>query len=305
MKIVITGASGFVGSHTVNAVTDAGHFVVGLSRNKPQGARKNRSAVYFDKVDVGNPATLNPEAFQDAEIVIHLVGIIQEKGKQQTFERIHVDGTRNVLNAARAANSVKHFIYLSAVGSTKDAPSEYSRTKSSAEQLVRDSGAPFTILRPSLILGPDGEFVHQMIDLILHGGLPMPIPFPVIPVPGTGQTKFQPIYIDNLTQCIVNAITFPGAINQMIEVGGATEVPFDTLLEGFQRKLGVKKSLMHVPMPLMMSLAPLLGVLPNAPVTQDQLRNLSRDSICDITRMKEILEVRPLSFEQMLGYVFS
>jgi nucleoside-diphosphate-sugar epimerase len=284
-------------------VTQAGHFVVGLSRKKPVGPRKNREAVYFDKVEVGDRSTLPADAFESAEVVIHLVGIIQEKGKNQTFQRIHVEGTRNVLNAARAANSVKHFIYVSAIGSTIDAPAEYSRTKSSAEQLVRDSGAPFTILRPSIILGPDGEFVQQMGDLVLHGGLPLPIPFPFVPVPGNGKNKFQPIFVGNLTQCIVNAMTFPEAMNQMIEVGGASEVSFDQLLEAFARKLNVRKPLLHVPLPLMMMVAPLLSVLPNPPVTQDQLLNLGRDSICDITRMRNILQVRPLAFEQMLSYV--
>jgi nucleoside-diphosphate-sugar epimerase len=304
MKVVVTGASGFVGSHTVDAVITASHFAVGLSRTKPQGPRKNTEAVYFDKVDVGNKSTLNPEAFENAEVVIHAVGIIQEKGKSQTFQRIHVEGTRNVLDAARAANTVKHFIYISAIGSTVEAPSEYSRTKSTAEQLVRDSGAPFTILRPSVILGADGEFVEQMSNLILHGGLPVPVPFPFIPVPGKGQNKFQPIFISNLTQCIVNAMTYPQAVNQMIEVGGATEVTFDMLLQGFSGKLNVKKPILHVPMPLMMAVAPLLSIIPNPPVTQDQLRNLSRDNICDIKRMRDILGVKPLAFDDMLTYLF-
>jgi len=303
-KIVVTGASGFVGSHIVDALIEAGHFAVGLARTKPTGPRKNIHAVYFDKVDVGDRSTLHPDAFENAEVVVHCVGIIQEKGKKQTFQRIHVEGTRNVLDAARAANTVRQFIYISAIGSTADAKAEYSRTKSAAEDLVRASGAPFTILRPSIILGRDGEFVKQISDLVLHGGLPLPLPFPVIPVPGKGENKFQPIYIANLVQCVVNSVDFPGAINQMIEVGGATEVSFNALLEGFARKLNTRKPLMHVPLNLMMAVAPLLSVLPNPPVTTDQLLNLGRDSVCDIKRMREILRVQPLPFESILSYVF-
>jgi nucleoside-diphosphate-sugar epimerase len=303
-KVVVTGASGFVGSHIVDILNEAGYFVVGLSRSTPTKVRKNRDAVYFDKVDVGNRKTLPAEAFENAEIVVHCVGIIQEKGKTQTFQRIHVEGTRNVLDAARAANTVRQFIYISAIGSTNDAPAEYSRTKSAAEDAIRQSGAPFTILRPSIILGPDGEFVHQIGDLILHGGLPIPIPFPVIPVPGKGENKFQPIYIGNLALCVLNAITAPGALNQMIEVGGATEVSFNTLLEAFAKRLKVKKPLMHVPIGLMKFLLPVFKLLPNPPVTEDQLLNLSRDSICDVTRMREILKVQPLPFESILHYLF-
>jgi NADH dehydrogenase len=303
MKIVVTGASGFVGSNTVDTLIEAGHTVVGLSRSEPKGTRKNAKAVYYDKVDVGDSLTIPVEAFKDAEVVIHLVGIIQEKGKKQTFERIHVDGTRNVLAAARSACTVQHFVYLSAIGSTKDAPAEYSRSKSQAEDMIRQSGAAFTILRPSIILGRGGEFVKQMTDLILYGGLPIPIPFPSIPIPGNGKNKFQPIHIVNLMQCIVAAITDPKALNQMIEVGGTSEVTFDGLVEGFARRLNVRKPLMHVPIKTMMSIAGLLSILPSPPITQDQLLNLSRDSICDIGRMRDILQVQPLSFEQMLPYV--
>ena len=303
-KIVVTGATGFVGSHTVNALTEAGHFVVGLSRTKPTQARRNKDAVYIDNVDVADETTLKPEAFENAEVVVHCVGIIQEKGKKQTFQRIHVEGTYNIINAARAANTVRHIIYISAIGSTIEASAEYSRTKSMAEDLIRKSGAPFTILRPSIILGHDGEFVQQISDLVLHGGLPVPLPFPVIPVPGSGKNKFQPIYIDDLTKCIVNAIAYPAALNQMIEVGGRSETSFNYLLESFARKLNVRKPLMHVPLPLMIAVAPLLSVLPNPPVTRDQLLNLGRDSTCDIKRMREILFVQPLAFEEMLPYIF-
>jgi nucleoside-diphosphate-sugar epimerase len=304
-KVVVTGASGFVGSHIVDALTEAGHFAVGLSRSKPSQVRKNRQAVYFDKVDVGDRSTWPKEAFENAEVVVHCVGIIREKGKNQTFQRIHVEGTRNVLDAARASCTVRHFIYISAIGSTQDAKAEYSRTKSSAEDLIRQSGALFTILRPSIILGPDGEFVEEIGNLILHGGLPLPLPFPFIPVPGNGKNKFQAIYISNLAQCVINAIATPKAINQMIEVGGTTEVTFDELLAGFARKLNVRKPLAHIPLKLMMSLAPLFAVLPNPPVTRDQLLNLGRDNICDITRMREILKVQPLAFDNILAYLFS
>jgi NADH dehydrogenase len=249
-------------------------------------------------VDVTSRASLTKEVFENAEVVVHCVGIIKETGKNQTFTRIHVDGTYNVIDAARASNTVRHVIYVSAIGSTHDAPSAYSRTKSAAEDIIRNSGAPYTILRPSIILGPDGEFVKQMADLVLHGGLPIPIPFPVIPVPGKGTNKFQPIYIVNLTQCVVNAMKYPEAINQMVEVGGATEVTFDRLIEGFEGKLKVKKPLMHIPMGMMMSMAGLL------PVTKDQLLNMRRDNTCDVTRMREILKVSPLTFDQALSYLF-
>jgi len=228
------------------------------------------------------------------------VGIIKENGATQTFQRIHVSGTINVINAAFTAG-VKRFIYVSAIGAADDAPSQYSKTKAAAENTVATSGLSYVILRPSIILGRDGEFVDQMRDLINHGGLPGKLPCPFIPVPGNGNNRFQPVYIDDLCRCVLAALTKAAAANQIIDIGGASQLSFNSLLEGFARNLGVKKPLVHAPIPLLMLVAPLMQLLPNAPVTRDQLRNLRRDNICNLTKMKGILGVDPIGFDEALA----
>ena len=122
---------------------------------------------------------------QGVDAIIHLVGIIQEVPKKgQTFQRIHVEGTRNVVDEALRAGFDGRFVYMSALGSSANAPAEYSRTKYQAERIVIGSKLPYTIFRPSLILGADGEFLAQMKDLILHGGLPIgECPFRSSPFP--------------------------------------------------------------------------------------------------------------------------
>ncbi|HEY3330859.1 MAG TPA: NAD-dependent epimerase/dehydratase family protein [Capsulimonadaceae bacterium] len=303
MKVVVTGASGFVGGHVVAALVAAGHDVVGLSRTMPKGARRDPKAVYFDGVDVGSESTLKPAYFDGADAVVHLVGIIQERGGEQTFERIHVTGTGNVVDAASNSGSVKKFVYLSAIGSDLAAPSVYSQTKAKAESLVRAGSVPFTILRPSIILGADGEFVAQMKDLVLHGGLPIPLPFPFIPVPGSGNNKFQPIFVEDLCSCIVKAVEPNVATGEIIEVGGATQVTFNELLDAFAKNLGVKKPKLHAPIPILMAVAPLLGILPNPPVTVDQLKNLGRDNTCDNSAMKATFALDPMPFAAQMDIV--
>jgi uncharacterized protein YbjT (DUF2867 family) len=305
MKVLVTGASGFVGAHTVRALISAGHAVRGLSRKAPTSDRRSAEAEYVDGVDVGLSTSLTTEMFSDVDAIVHLVGIIQEGGDGQTFQRIHVYGTENVLDVAKRAGVQGRFIYMSALGSAADAPAEYSRTKFAAEQAVQNSGLPFTIFRPSLVIGPDGEFVAQMGDLVKHGGLPFAVPFPVIPVPGTGENKFQPIWIDDLTAAIVGALGNRATADKIYEVGGATQLSFNDLLLGFAGAMGVSKPLLHAPIPVLRVVATVMeALMPKPPVTRDQLLNLGRDNITDSHALTDVFGVQPLSFEQMLAKVY-
>lgn len=305
MKIFVTGAAGFVGGHTVRALLARGHEVVGLVRTLPDASRKASGAVYVTG-DVTDAATLPPEKLAGCEAVVHLVGIIQEvRSKGQTFEAVHVQGTRNVLAAARAAGVSGRFVYLSAIGSDASAASEYSTTKARAEQAVKESGIPYTIFRPSVLLGPDGEFVHQMEDLMRKPPL-SPFAPPFVPVPGNGKNRFQPLWIGDLTHCIARCLEGDASANQSYEIGGGSRVTFNELLRAIGRHIGVKKPLIHAPMPAMFAAASVLeSVLPVPPVTTDQLLNLQRDSICDNTRARAAFGLDPLPFEQALARVYA
>jgi uncharacterized protein YbjT (DUF2867 family) len=305
MKVLVTGASGFVGHHMIDALLAAGHSVRGLSRHEPTGNRRKAGVDYVDNVDVGNAATVTVRMFEDVDAVIHLVGIIQEAPGGQTFQRIHVDGTRNVVDEARAAGFKGRFVYVSAIGSASDAPAEYSRTKYAAEQIVVGSGFPYTIFRPSLVMGKDSEFVAQMSDLIKHGGLPVNLPFPFIPVPGSGKNKFQPIDICDLSSCVVKCLADSATQNQIYEVGGSTQVSFNDLLAGFARSLGVRKPMLHAPVPILKVAAGVMErVMSKPPVTRDQLANLGRDNVTDSHAITEVFGIIPLSFNEILDKVY-
>lgn len=308
MTVVVTGAAGFVGRHLCAALIKVGLPVRGLVRQIPLRRYQVDGVEYVRGADVADALTLTPEMFAGADAVIHLVGIIQEnKKKGQTFQRVHVEGTRNVVDESKRAGFDGRFVYVSALGASQGAASEYSRTKYQAERIVVGAGLPYTIFRPSLVLGPDGEFVAQMKDLVLHGGLAPWVPSPVIPVPGAGFNLFQPIWADDLAQCLVKALTTGATINQLYEVGGATQLSFNEIIKGFARGLGVpKKPLVHAPIPLLSVAAAVLEkVSPTPPVTRDQLKNLGLDNITTSQAVKEVFGLDPLPFDQMLARIFS
>src|SRR4051794_28602671 len=157
-RVMVTGASGFVGSAVTDELLARGYAINALVNRKPVDDRGGRVASFAG--GVFDPRALG-EAVRGVDAVIHLVGIIMERrGRGITFERIHFQGTRAVVDAARRAG-VRRYVHMSALGVRPDAMSDYHKTKFAAEQYVRASGLDWTIFRPSLIHGPKGEFMQM------------------------------------------------------------------------------------------------------------------------------------------------
>ena len=159
--ILVTGGMGFVGSHLIRQMRKQGLHVRALVRNPEKAKELKELKVELIPGDIADRDALD-DAAAGVERVIHLVGIIQE-AHGATFQGVHVEGTRNLIAAAKKAG-VRHFLYQSALGTRPAAKSEYHRTKWQAEELVRASGIPFTILRPSLIYGPGDQFTLRLAE---------------------------------------------------------------------------------------------------------------------------------------------
>src|ERR1051326_6170954 len=160
MKVLVTGATGFVGHAVALAVHRAGHSLRILVRNP--GAQKVQELVAATASEIHLGDVLDTTSLEGMLIgidaIIHLVGIISEFGRY-TFENIHTEGTRNVVQGAQQYG-VRRFIQMSALGTRPGAASRYHQTKWAAEEIVRESGLAFTIFRPSLIYGPQDHFVN-------------------------------------------------------------------------------------------------------------------------------------------------
>ncbi len=200
--ILVTGGTGFVGGHLIRRLRQEGLPVRALARHPDRAQALKDLGVEVVPGDIADKASLE-KAAEGIERVIHLVGIIQE-APGVTFRSVHVEGTRNVVEAARTAG-VLHFFHQSALGTRPGAKSEYHRTKWEAEELVRQSGIPHTILRTALIYGPGDKFTIKLSEILRLA--------PVMPVIGSGKSKVQPIYIDDVVSCIVKAMTGDDFLN--------------------------------------------------------------------------------------------
>lgn len=290
MRVVITGGSGFVGTHLTRTFAEAGHQVTVLARGKKR--RPRRTNVSFVKADLTESPAL-VDAFTGADVVIHLAAVIRERGRQ-TFERVHVAATERVVDAAVTAK-VPHLVHQSALGVDPDPRYPYLATKWQGEQLVRGSGVPYTVLRPSLIFGPGDGFFTLVARLVRLN--------PVIPIPGDGQALFQPISIADVVHCY-EIVLERGPENAVYDIGGPQHLTYEEIVLAVKRGLGLYRFTAHVPVRMLLPLAFMMDkVLPRAPVTPGQLRLLEVNNITRLDSVARAFQFQPERFVDNLDYL--
>jgi uncharacterized protein YbjT (DUF2867 family) len=285
MKIFLSGGTGFVGSHLQKALLEKGHTVRFLT-HKRGGLTEN--GVEQVEGDVTRPKTFADKVW-GCDATINLVGIIREfPGKGVTFERLHVEATRNVVEAAMAAGVTRH-LQMSALGARPGATSNYHSSKFRAEEIVQSSGLDWTIFRPSLIFGPHDAFVNLLAGYIRH--------YPAVPVIGDGRYRLQPISADDVARCFTMALEMPETIGRTFELCGADRLTYVELLDTIGRVLGRQ----HVakifnPLGIMKLVVPLLQRFSFFPITMDQILMLVEENICDGS-WRETFKFEPGRFE--------
>ncbi len=268
VNIVVTGASGYVGSTVLRALTEAGHGVKGIARHADKSAP---AGVRWALGDIRDMDLVEP--FRGADAVIHLIGIIREIPAQKvTFEAMHVGSTQRVL-AAMNTLGIPRLIQMSALGTRPRAVSQYHRTKWEAEQLVRaTSHLKATILRPSLIFGGHAPFFDMLGSLAK---------LPMVPVPGDGNTLFQPVYRGDVAALICALLEDSGTAGKTMEIGGPDRYTLNQLFDFMGAQAGrPHPPKMHLPLGFVGAVARLSNVLP-VPVTPDQLAMLTEPNITD------------------------
>ena len=289
--IAITGATGFVGRAIVAQACAAGYRVRAIVRDPPAARRlAEQFGVALFAGNVLDPATL-VNAFTGAEAIIHLVGIIRERGAQ-TFDSVHRQATSNVVAAAQSAG-VKRVVHMSALGTRAGARSQYQQSKWAAEGLVRQSGLAWTIFRPSLIYGPGNQSISELAKVVRFA--------PIIPVLGDGQSKVQPVSVATVAKCFVAAVNCAGAIGETYDLCGPVAFTWNELYDKLLAAQHRRKPKWHVPLPVARAVAAIgEWLLPAPPFTRDQLLMLQEDNTGDPGPATRDFELQPEVLEQSL-----
>lgn len=300
--ILVTGASGFVGRHMVPALIDAGHRVVAMVRTPTSGElvsgrlrAEQRLNLELRSGDVTRPESLAP-AFAGVDGVLHLVAIPRDFRDGADLRLINTEGTRAVVAAMKAAG-VRRLVHMGAMG-VADYPSlHYASSKARAEALVADSGLDWTILKPSLQFGPGDGFFNIIADLVrMSPG--------VVPVPGDGSARFQPIHVDDVARVAVASFADPGTVGEHYDLGGPRYWTYREITQEVLRAMGRRRAILPMPVPLIRLVA---GAAERVrfpfPVATDQLRQLRLDNIAALDVIPTRFGFQPRAMDGALGYL--
>jgi len=295
MDIFITGSTGFVGRALCHELTLRGHQLRCLVRPGSEGLLLKSSLVRPVSANLLAPDQLAP-LIKGADAVIHLVGIIREiPSRHITFARLHHKATISIVSATELAG-VNRYLHMSANGTRKGAVSNYHQTKWLAEEVVRQSKLNWTIFRPSLIFGPEDQFINLIASLVRK--------LPLIPVMGDGEYRMQPVSIGLLVKGFALALERDKAIGKTYHCGGKDCLSYNKLLDLVGTALG-KKSVHKIKQPLCL-MRPVVAIMqhfPFFPMTLDQLQMLVEGNCCDTSEWSADLDLEPGPLSKDLEYI--
>ncbi|BDG70214.1 complex I NDUFA9 subunit family protein [Roseomonas fluvialis] len=267
----VFGGAGFIGRHVVQRLAAAG-YIVRVAGRDTERAGKLRTLGGVGQV-VPVPASITDDAsvaraVSGATVVVNLVGILFEK-KPGDFQRIQAEGAGRVARLAALAGA-KRLVHLSAIGADAGSESLYARTKAEGEAAVLAAFPTATILRPSVVFGPEDQFFNRF------AGLAQVLPFmPVV----SGETKFQPVYVGDVADAVMAAIDREDAAGRTYELGGPRAMSMREVLEFVLEHTGRRRRLVDMPPKLVEFQARIGEMLPTPPITRDQLILLGRDNL--------------------------
>ncbi len=271
-RAAILGGNGFIGRYIVKRLAERGDVLT-------VGGRRAAAAKFLKlKGDVGQVGLVNiriddeallPAFVANNDAVVNLVGILHESGGQR-FDRVHHVGPARLARLAREAG-VARFVHISAIGADPRSTSAYARTKAAGEEAVRDAFPTATILRPSVVFGPEDQFFNRLAALAMIS--------PVVPVIGGGETRFQPVYVGNVADAVVRVIDDSTTAGRTYELGGPKIYSLRALTELLLAEIHRRRYLLDLPFGLASLQARLMSLLPNPPLTPDQVEMLKRDNI--------------------------
>ncbi len=293
-NITLFGGSGFIGRYVVRHLARQGH-VLRIAVRYPERANFLKTLG-----DVGQitpiPASLLHEAsvrqaVEGADAVINFVGILYERGKRN-FQAIHVEGARRVAAAASEVGA-EALVHVSAIGADAGAPARYAKSKAAGETAVLSAYPKATIMRPSIVIGPEDDFFNRFAAMTQVS--------PALPLIGGGTTRFQPVYVGDVATAIAKTLLEPGHAGKLYELGGPQVYSFKELMQLLLSEIARKRMLIGLPSGLASFKARFLELLPVPPLTRDQVLLLKQDNVVGAEALGfEDLGMAPQAIEAIL-----
>ncbi len=266
------GGSGFIGRYIVRRLAKQGH-VLRIAVRHPEEAKFLKPLGDVGQITpmaadlLSEPSVAR--AVDGADQVVNLVAVLYEKGKQ-TFGALHVEGAERIARLSAAAG-VEALLQVSALGADPQASADYARSKAAGEAAVQAAFPQASILRPSIVIGPEDDFFNRFAVMARLS--------PVLPLIDGGKTRFQPVYVDDVAAAAVAVLADPGCRGRTFELGGPRTYSFKELLQLMLREIHRRRLLLPLPGGLMALKASVLELLPKPPLTRDQLRMLEQDNV--------------------------
>lgn len=269
--VTVIGGSGFIGRYVVQRLAESGRRVRVVVR-KPQAAQFLKPLGALGQIQiVRGDITADAQmaaAFAGAAAGVNLVGILAEGGGQ-TFAAVQAEGAARAARAAAAAG-ITHYVQVSAIGADAASPVPYARTKAAGEAAVLAAISTAVILRPSLVIGPEDQFLNRFAAMARMA--------PILPVIA-GDSRFQPVYVHDVAGAVVAALDDLAAAGRTFELGGPDVMSFRAILQMINRETRHDRRLLEVPHAVAALLGRMGDILPFMPMTSDQLAMLQKDNV--------------------------
>ena len=271
-QVTVFGGSGFLGRQIVKRLASDGA-AVRVAVRHPERASSSTGIgtagpITTVRADVWDEATVGP-AVDGSDAVVNTVGHYVERGRA-TFEAIHGQGALHVARASAKAG-VERLVHISGIGADARSPSAYVRARAIGERLVTEAFPEATILRPSVMFGPEDAFFNQLAALARV--------MPILPLFGTGAVKLQPVYVGDVAEAVARALATEAAKGKIYELGGPRTYTYKALLQLLLQQLGRRRLLMPVPYFAWELLAAVMAPLPKRPISRDQVVLMKRDNV--------------------------
>jgi uncharacterized protein YbjT (DUF2867 family) len=274
-QITIFGGSGFLGRYVVRALAKKGWRIKVATRRpnrafflRPMGQVGQIGFIKCDVADAGQIA----HAMAGSQAVVNLTGILFQRG--QTFDAVHVKGPEAIGREA-ARLGLRAMVHVSAIGADSESDSRYAESKAEGEKRVREAFPAATIMRPSLLFGPEDQFFNRFAEMARF--------LPALPLIGGGRTLFQPVFVSDAAAAIVTALDDPHAQAKTYELGGPTVYSFRQLMEIMLGVIDRKRLLVPLPFWIAFLKSIFLQLMPKPLLTPDQVRLLRHDNIVSPT----------------------